>query len=60
MEKMNTQQVYEGLKAALIRDVESKDPTHGHIYGYVAGMLSALEESNDVEIVGDKIKLVMS
>ncbi len=59
MEKMTTQQVYEGLKKALMKDVENKDSNHDHIYGYVAGLLKGLEDWKDVKIVGDKIELVV-
>lgn len=60
MEKLTTQQMYENLKNALIKDVENKDDSHGHIYGYVAGMLASMEAWKDINVVGDPIELVVN
>jgi len=57
MNCLSTQKVYENLKDALIRDVESKNKNHDLIFSYVVGMLSAIEDMDDIEIIGDKIIL---
>ena len=55
---MNTQETYEVLKNAVLKDFETKDHSHNHTFGAVLGIIMALEALGQVESVGPPMEII--